>query len=314
MTNYPNGVATFGFPILPEIPAGAGVSLGNVWYVHSGSGSDGNVGSSPARALKTLGKAITLANATGYRTKLQGTSTDDVIFVLPGHSETLVAAAGIAVSKAGLNIIGLGTGRNRPIFNYTTSAAASFDITAANVTLANLVFNPVGVASVTAAVNVKTAANDVTFQGCEFVLSNATNGALIGILADALSHRLRVLDCKFVGGSTASGPGIQLTGGATACDGIEIRRCLFQAAFGSGVGAIQQLTASITNCVIEGNVINNLTASCTKAMVFTSTSTGQIVRNYMQILSGTAPITGAAMSWVGGNYYAAVIATAGTLI
>jgi hypothetical protein len=34
----------------------------------------------------------------------------------------------------------------------------------------------------------------------------------------------------------------------------------------------------------------------------------------MQVLTGTAPIVGAAMSWVGRNYYAATIATAGTLI
>ena len=43
-------------------------------------------------------------------------------------------------------------------------------------------------------------------------------------------------------------------------------------------------------------------------------STGQISGNQMQILSGTAPITGDAMAWVGNNYYAAAIATAGTLI
>lgn len=47
---------------------------------------------------------------------------------------------------------------------------------------------------------------------------------------------------------------------------------------------------------------------------FAAGSTGMISDNRMQILSGTAPITAAGMSWVGGNYYAAALATAGTLI
>jgi hypothetical protein len=50
-------------------------------------------------------------------------------------------------------------------------------------------------------------------------------------------------------------------------------------------------------------------------MVFTASSTGQIAGNAMQILGGgTAPITGAAMSWVGPDYYASTIATGSTLV
>jgi hypothetical protein len=95
---------------------------------------------------------------------------------------------------------------------------------------------------------------------------------------------------------------------------IQIVQNTFFGAYTSGIGAINQITTTTVNCRVYDNTIQNYTASNTKAMVFTSASTGQIGSNKMQILSGTAPITGAAMSWTGGNSYAATIATAGTAI
>src|SRR6185436_14827350 len=82
---------------------GAGVlTFGNVFYVHSVSGSDSDSGTSPVAAKATLAAAIALCTA----------NNGDVIFVLPGHSETLTAA--ITVNKAGISIVGLGQGLVRP--------------------------------------------------------------------------------------------------------------------------------------------------------------------------------------------------------
>jgi hypothetical protein len=293
MTNFPGGVASFGVPVLPS----AGQSTGQVFFVHS-SGSNGNTGKTPAKPFATLAKAISQCTA----------AKGDTIYVMPGHTETLIAAAGVAVSVAGVRIVGLGNGKNRPVFNYTTSAAASFDVTAANVYVENLYFRPIGVASVTSAVNVSAA--DACFVNCEWELGDATNAAVQGLTTTAAADRLRVLNCKFHGVTTASTNALKIVGG----DAIEISGCTFQGPYASGSGAIQNVTTACTNCIVKDNVINNLTASSTKVMVFVSTSTGQISRNYMQILSGTAPITGAAMSWVGANYYGATIAAAGTLI
>lgn len=277
-----------------------GRAMGNVLFVNSATGTDSaGYGFSPEAPFASIAYAVGQATATN----------DDLILVLPGHTETITAAAGVAVSKAGLTIRGLGRGRARPVVNYTTSTAASFDVTAANVTIENVVFKPLGVDAVAAAVNVQAA--DCSIVGCEFELANATNQAVLGILTTSAASRMLVQDCFFHGttdaGTTAA---ITIVGG----DAIRLVNNVFQGAYSSGVGAVQQITTTTTNCVVRDNVIQNLTASCTKALTFTSSSTGQISRNYMQILSGTAPITGAAMSWVGGNYYAAVIATAGTLI
>jgi hypothetical protein len=306
MTNFPNGVASFGIPV---VPSSAGLTTGQVFFVSNNwftaittgvRGSDSNAGTSSRRPLATLAAALVLCRA-GF---------GDTIFLMPGHVEIVTAAAGILVSLSGIRLIGIGTGQNRPQIQYTTAAAASFNVTGANFYCENIYFAPYGVASVTAAVNVQAA--DANFVSCEFELANATNGAVLGILTTAAASRLRVKNCYFHGNATPATTvaAICLVGG----DSISIEENIFECTFTLGVGAIQNITTACTNLVIKGNLINNLTASSTKCIVAISTTTGQVSRNYMQILSGTAPITGAALSWVGGNYYAAAIATAGTLI
>lgn len=59
LTNFPNGVSSFGVPIF-------GVPLptaGNIWFVKPYSGSDGNNGKSTNKAFKTLAKALESATA-----------------------------------------------------------------------------------------------------------------------------------------------------------------------------------------------------------------------------------------------------------
>src|SRR5262245_55708966 len=51
-------------------------------------------------------------------------------------------------------------------------------------------------------------------------------------------------------------------------------------------GVIKNATTDSTNLVIADNLIQDLTASNTKSIVLTATSTGQISGNRMQILSG----------------------------
>jgi hypothetical protein len=294
-TNFPNGLMSFGIPL----PTQPNFTTGTYYFVDSNNGSNNYDGKSPAQAVATLAKALALVAA----------SKGDTIYVMPGHTETLTAAAAVAASVAGVKIVGLGTGKNRPVFNYSTAVGASFDVTAANVWLENLYFRALGIDNVTAMLNVQAA--DCSIVNCEFEHGDATNQAALGILTNASADRLRVMHSQFHGTNNAgTNAAIRIVGGTD----IQIRHCTFQGAYASGTGPIENVTTACVNAVICDNVLQNFTASCTKAMVFVAAATGQISRNYLQILSGTAPITGAAMSWVGGNYYAAAIATAGTLI
>jgi len=237
------------------------------------------------------------------------TARGDVILVLPGHTETMTAAATIAVSKSGLSIIGLGNGNARPTISYSTAVAASFDITAANVLVQNFIFDMTGIDALTAAINVQAAG--AKFDSCLFITGSASAQATLGMLTNASGTRLSITNSVFTATSDAgTTAAVRIVGGA---DHV-IDNCVFTGGYSAGVGAIENLTTACTNTIVRNCSINNLTAGSTKAMVFVAGSTGQIYNNRMQILSGTAPITGAAMSWVGANYYAATIATAGTLI
>lgn len=281
----------------PEFVVGLRGLKARIWFVDSTNTNSSRDGRSWDGAFTTT--ALAMAQAV----------VGDKIVYAPGHVETTTAAAGLVVNKAGVHLLGMGNGRRRPVFSYTTAVGASFDVTAANVTLENLVFTPTGIDNVTAAINISAA--DCTLLGCEMQHATATGQAALGILTTAAADRLRVIGCKFYGTTDAgTNAALRIVGG----DAHEIRENIFHGAYASGTGPIENITTACTNTIVSDNRINNLTASSTKAMVFVATSTGMISRNYMQILSGAAPITGAAMSWVGGNYYIGAIATAGTLI
>lgn len=236
-------------------------------------------------------------------------SAGDLILVLPGHTEAVSAAAGIACDVAGVTIRGLGAGALRPTVTLGTAVGASIDVSAANVTIDNLVIDMTGFDAITAGINVT--ATNFTLSNCLVITATATNQATLGILTTAAASRMRILNNEFLGTTDAgTATAIRIVGGNE--HRIEGNR--FYGAYTTSLGAIENNTTACLRVTIKDNVIENATASSTKAMVFHASSTGSITGNRMQILSGTAPITGAAMSWVGANYYAATIATAGTLI
>lgn len=253
------------------------------------------------RAFPTITAALADSNVVASR--------GDFLIVLPGFTQTVTAAAGIAFTKAGIHVIGLGDGTLRPTVTFATATTADMDIDAANIYIENIVFDLTGVDALVAPIDVNS--TDFTVNNCKFITASASAQATLGFLTDANASRLKVTNCEFLGTTDAgTAAAIRIVGGNEHV----IKGNRFYGAYTTTLGAIDNVTTACLRVTVTGNVIENATASSTKAMVFVSTSTGSIADNRMQILSGTAPITGAAMSWVGANYYAAVIATAGTLI
>jgi hypothetical protein len=159
---------------------------GNVIFVSSVTGTDGaGYGDNPDAPVATVDYAIGLCTA----------SKGDVIYVLPGHAETTTA---IALDVAGVRIIGLGFGANRPTLTATTAASDLVAVTAANCELINM--RLVGAASgVTALLDLSSAATDFRASKCEFVQA-ATPLSGLTISAD----RFVFEDCVFRG--SADGP------------------------------------------------------------------------------------------------------------
>lgn len=227
----------------------------------------------------------------------------DVIYVAEGYTETITAAAGGAVAKAGVRIIGLGDGANRPTFTFTTSTAASFDITAARVYISNCIFT-CGIDAQLAMVNVSTA--DVTFDGCEFNTNSGTVGCVEGILTAATATRLKVINSRFLGPATNSGT--TTTAQIDHEVGVDY---VIENNYFTG-----KCTQNITNgaAILRGLIRNNtfVTATGTKSINMHASSTPMIVNNRFNVPSGTAPIVAAAGFVAGNVYSAAAGVTAGT--
>lgn len=164
-----------------------GFAGATVFFVHSGRGQDSaNIaGQSWNEPFATLDYAI------GRTTASRG----DVILVCPGHAETTTA---IAADVAGIRIIGLGSGRNKPAFTATTAATDLINVSAANVLLRNV--RLVGAASgCTALLDIGAA----DFVGENLVFEHGA-APLDAVTVPASSHRFQLIDCQWRG--TAAGP------------------------------------------------------------------------------------------------------------
>lgn len=129
-TNFPNGLTSFG---MPQLGGGAYPMSGHVFFVSSvasDGGANGNDGgySSPK---------LTLAGALSSCVANRG----DVVYLMPGFAQTISAAAGATIGVAGVTVIGLGNDADMPEFTFSATGS-TFTITAANVTLANVVGLP----------------------------------------------------------------------------------------------------------------------------------------------------------------------------
>ena len=226
---------------------------------------------------------------------------DDVIYVAAGHSEDVTAAGGLDVDKDGLTIIGLGHGSNRPTINFTTATSADMDIDEDNITFENFIFDLTGFDALVAPIDVNK--TNCRFLNCEFITADSGGQCTLGILTDANASGLTIKNCYFKGSSNAgTAAAIRIVGGN---DHVIVDN-IFIGAYTTTLGAIDNVTTAIDRSYVMRNHIYNLTAAATKAMVFVATSTVILAGNFMQISSGSAPITAAVGSAVGANEFSAV--------
>lgn len=172
--NFENGLSSYGVPVLGgggQIP----FTMGSYFFVNSATGIDNAMNGAKTTPFATIDYAIGKCTA----------GACDVIIVAPGHTETITAAAGIALDIAGVTIIGLGTGLNRPTITYTTAATGTFAISAANCTVKNLIFNA-NYADVAVAIVVS--GKDVTVEGCLFKEQTTNMNFLSCIATSAVAN------------------------------------------------------------------------------------------------------------------------------
>lgn len=292
LTNFPNGISSFGVPVIgggPQIPS----TTGQYIFVSSLTGSNGNSGLSPSQAVASIAQAQTNSNALNA----------DVIVAMPGHAESITAAAGLTLSKSGLYIIGLGTGALRPTLTWSTSTAAQAIVSGANITIDNFALDFTGIDAVVAAMSVT--ATDFHLFNTGVTTNSATAGCVLGILTAATATRMHIENNRFYGPATNSGTTTTAQIKHEVGADFAIRNNTF-------VGKCTQNILNATT-VLRGNIDNNrFVTTGTVAITMAAASTPFITNNRINVASGTAPIVAAAGFVAGNIYSAAAGVTAGT--
>ena len=221
LTNFPNGISVQGVQVAPGgggSGAGSGQSLpattGKYFYVDSVAGSNANSGTGPTKPLATITAAVAKCRA----------NKGDVIVVMTNHAETITAAAGIVLNKAGITVVGLGQGDNKPAITFTTAVGADVDVTAADITIDNL----------------------------RFVCNIASQTAML----DVDSTSVRIKNCDFMEGTATGLTMIDINGGAAnACDDAIIENCLFLSTTAGNQARAIELGEVADDVIIRNNTI-----------------------------------------------------------
>ena len=270
-SNFPNGfangVAIRGMPILNSYG-------GNIFWVDSGSGSNTNDGTH-VRPYATLDYAVGKCTA----------NNGDLILVKAGHTATVTAAGGLDLDVAGITIIGLGNGSDRPTVNFTTAVTADMDVDADNITISNFLFTG-GIDALTGPIDVNAA--DFTMMDCE--TKDVTGQATDFIVTDANASRLMIDGWTHRGAAAAGGASaLQIVGG----DGATVRNFFIDGNFDTA--AIENVTTAATNLTINGGANGSYIRNRNSADVcFTAvaTTTGNVGPNiYARVADNAANIT-----------------------
>ena len=246
-------------------------STGPVYYVSSDTGSD-----SAGAGLHPDSPYATLDYAVDQMTTAKNADNGTTIFVMPGHTETVAAAADIAVDVSGISIIGLGHGNARPTFTWSATAS-TWTVTAANCYIQNIrctssIDEMVKMFSVTAA--------HCTLDAVDVFQTSAAN-IIQFLLTDASAGDITVKNCSHyqvqeAGGSQAW---IQLIG----CDRARVVDNRFHLKL-ADVATSAVISNITTACLGVDIARNNITmtgysASLVSAILLLSTTTGNVADN-----------------------------------
>lgn len=267
LTNFPNGfpggVTIRGIPIL-------NLYTGNVWWVDSVNGSNIQDGKDIERPKASL----------AYLFDNSLVAAGDIVFLKPGHVETVIAAAGLDLDIAGVCVVFLGQGTNKAYITFTTVVGADMDIDAANITLINPKF-VAGIDALTGPIDVNS--TDFTIVNGEYHDGTAIDTTDC-IVTAAGATRLTIDGWRYFKGDeagTAKQSNIQING----VDEMFLRDIYIAGDFGTG--NIENVTDEFLNGHLENIFLNNTNAGPIPCMVIDANATGFAKNVKCRVASGS---------------------------
>lgn len=262
------GVSNPGINIFGNMPPLSLVNTtGRVFWVSSttaapggsvGTDSAGAQGDSPGSPFATMNYADSQCVA----------NRGDVVVVMPNHTETVTAAAGLGLDTAGVTWVGLGNGEDRPTVNFTTVVGADMDVGAASVIMSNFLFTG-GVDALTGPIDVN--ASDFQMLNCE--TRDVTGQATDFVVTDANADRMYLKNWVHRGASAAGADtAITIVGG----DNITIENPWIDGDF--AVACIENVTTAAVNLTLTGGPNCYLRTRNAADIIFTAvaTTTGNV--------------------------------------
>jgi hypothetical protein len=271
-TGFANGVTIKGVPLTVANP-------GKVFWVYNGTalqtgqrgGSNGNKGTYDS-PFSTLAYAATQTVA----------NRGDIIFIKPGHAETVSAAGGITMSVAGVAVVGLGVGSNRPKFTLDTANTATILVSSDNVSFTNCQFvaNFLSLATCFAL----TTAKNFTIQNCSFRDTAAATDFLCCIKSTGAANTadgLTAVNNSWSGTGVTSVTGFITIADANADVVLTGNRCVTERTADAPI-LLAVTTGASTNIEIGDNVVISKQTASTDGTVakLGASSTGVVYRNF----------------------------------
>lgn len=183
----------------------------------------------------------------------------DVILVAPNYTFSVSGAAALALDVAGIKLVGIGDGSNRPTIQ-TTATAGTIAVTANNITIENFVIDLTGIDAVV--VGIPVSADYFTLRNCQVLMANSTAQAVRGLSAATGSDYVTVEGCTFEGDTSAGmETAIEFVGSSI---GHLIKNNFIYGSTGDSRGLIHfqgaDSNSAVRNFRIVGNAIWNKTA------------------------------------------------------
>lgn len=306
ITNYQNGISSFGIPIYGTT-AGQTPLTGTVLFVDTVNGVDAGPGNTPTFPFQTLTYALTQVPSGAYAT----------IFLMQGSTVTISSATSLLLNVANVSIVGMGTGAQRPVFNFTTANTAAIPVSAANVSVSNIRHTA----------NFLSIARAYTVTAAGFTLDSCTFTDASGVLnflniinctgAANTADRLTVTNNSWYGLGTTSVNSFVLT--ANDIDRLTFAGNYVNLAATTDAASGVTVTAGVlTNASIAYNrTYRKNTATTAGALVNLggTTSTGLINNNYCLTLDASSPLLFTTTTGLGAfeNYVSGAITLSGIL-
>lgn len=249
---------------------------GNIFFVDSGETVNGanavGFGRSPDAPFLTLDYAVAFCTA----------NNGDVIYVMPGHAESLTADSAVDLDVAGIKVIGLGTGGSRPTFTCTV-AAGDFKLAGAgcgwieNLLFLNAVDQSTGLLEVSAP--------DWTIKNCDIRESDSTAAqANVYLITTADANRLHIDGLTINEGGADAGPvsAIDFVG----ADDLHLENFYIYGNFSTT--PVQMLTTACLRVRIHDGTIWQANAADTGIVDTVTNSTGFVGPNLLIKLADNA--------------------------